>query len=90
LTPFEVGMESTRQARSIITAALVGDPDSAVGIVLDLPRSGEQGTVTQQTVMSALGGVAAGLLQALARERGVDAEEMWQDSIETSMLNGGP
>lgn len=84
----EVAMESTRHARSIVTAALHGDPDTAVNMVRLLPERGEG--VTQRTVISALGGVAAGLLQSLAWERGVDADEMWRESIEASVLNGGP
>lgn len=84
-----VAEESTRQARSIITAVLMGDHDAAVAVVRSLPTVAEEGVVSQQTVLSALGGVAAGILQSLAWEREMDAQEMWRGSIEDSLLNGG-
>jgi hypothetical protein len=84
----DVPFEATRVARSVITAALQGKPELATSLARDLPTEGDG--VTQITVLSALGGIAAGLLMALADERGADVHEMWRNNIEASGMHGGP
>jgi len=87
--PVDRGIEAARIARSLISAAMYGDGEAGVEIVRSLPPDGDE-EVSQALVLSCMSGMAAALVNSLANERGVDPEEMWRQSIENSMLNGGP